>query len=189
MDDQNQLGGSYSFSLALAPKYSQIVLIAIAGVSALSFFYGFYLYGNDKKWLLPIVIGLLCLFITCIGWWRSQRSIDLANSRPTEIYSPSGFKISTDVRLFESTIGFNHFHSVIDILFKRKPLPDASGMILPDGSVVPNSESESNALVNKINTSIKLSIQKIESDIKSSFSEDESKNEDGKIDFGNPDNH
>lgn len=146
-----EVSADISAKLSLNPKLSQISIIISLFISAISFLSGFVFIWNGKNWVVPCLVGTLFLAVSCVGWWRSQRAIDMSNSTPTELTGINGVKILTDTRAIESNNAVNNLSKIMQIIAHRNPLPEANGLIDNNGNVIPNSVDASNQVINKIN--------------------------------------
>ena len=144
-----------SASLNLKPELSQISIIVILVISGLSFLTSFYFLWHGKPWWLPATAGTVCLLLSVIAWWRSQRAIDLGNSFPTEISDNNGLRVITDTRAIESKNAINNLAKIIETVSLRQPLPHADGIISEKGKVLENSEMEGREVTERINALLK----------------------------------
>ena len=147
-----EVSADISAKLSLNPKLSQISIIISLLISAISFLSCFVFIWNEKNWVVPCLVGTLFLAVSCIGWWRSQRAIDMSNSTPTELTGLDGIKILTDTRAIESNNAVNNLSKIMQVIANRNPLPEANGLIDDNGNIVPNSAEASNQVVNNINS-------------------------------------
>lgn len=156
---------SSKLDIQLKPELSQIALITLLLISGISFFVSFYFTWYDKNSTLPLLVALLSLALVSLGWWKSQRAIDMANSSPTEIVCPDGSRLLTDTRAIESTNSVKQLASIIETMSVRQPLPEASGLIDTEGKVIQNSELKSNQIVDSINLKISGFIKTMEENL------------------------
>jgi len=157
-----EVSADISAKLSLNPKLSQISIIISLFISAISYLSSFVFIWNAKNWIVPCLVGTLFLAVSCVGWWRSQRAIDMSNSTPTELTGINGVKIFTDTRAIESNNAVNNLSKIMQVIAHRSPLPEANGLIDNNGNVIPNSIDASNLVINKINEENSSSSETIE---------------------------
>ena len=155
MHQRSKFGANISASLQLKPELSQISIIVLLIILGISFLTSFYFSWHEKSWWLPAITGTICLILSGVAWWRSQRAIDLGNSSPTEIANDKGLRIVTDTRAIESENAINNLAKIIETISLRQPLPPADGLISENGKVLENSEIEGKKATEAINNSIK----------------------------------
>jgi len=151
MSLESKVETNLSAKLLLKPELSQISIIVLLFISGSSFFSSFYFSWHGKTWWLPAIVGTLCLCVAGIGWWKSQRAIDLGNSSPTEISDCNGLRVITDTRAIESKNAIKNLAKIIEAVSLRQPLPHADGLLSDSGEIVTNSGDEGRRLTEEIN--------------------------------------
>ena len=134
------------------PILSQSVLTVLSLISVIPLGAGLYFLWHDKPsaWV-PITIFFVLLVVVCVGWWRSQRSIDMGNSNPTQISDRHGNKIQTDTRILESENSISHLGVLLQSIGVREPLPEPDGFVDERGQSVPNSRDSAAERISDIN--------------------------------------
>lgn len=163
MSPEPKFGANVSANLHLKPELSQVSIIVLLIISGASFLTSFYFSWHEKSWWLPAITGSVCLVLSGIAWWRSQRAVDLGNSSPTEISGTNGLRVITDTRTIDSESAANNLARIIETISLRQPLPPASGIVSENGDVLDNSEADGRKATEEINSLIKTKIGNLES--------------------------
>lgn len=162
MATQGHTSANISANVSVAPILSQSVLTTIILVSIIPLSVGFYFlwHAKDGTWV-PFTIFFILIAIACIGWWRSQSSIDMGNASPTQITDKHGNKLVTDTRMFESSNAIARLGELLQSIGFRNPLPEPDGMVDPTGAVIPDSQEQAREIVKRTNDTLSAKTQEI----------------------------
>ncbi|MGJ3352762.1 hypothetical protein [Providencia sp. Je.9.19] len=159
--------------LSLNPAKSQIYLIILLLLSFLLTGLGIFFLWHDKLiGLLPAIAGLILIVISIVGWFFSQKSIDLDQCIPTTIMKDSnGMKVSTDSRSLNSKQMMQGLIGLMESINTREKLPEPDGLVAENGSVCADLDSlkKANEMTNHINQQAKEINHEAASSLESAF--------------------
>lgn len=142
---------SASAAFSVRPDRSQVVLVSLIIGSIVSLILGAILIAIDKQGWVFVALAVVLMGAVVWGWQRSQRDTDLAQAHPTTVALSDGANLSTDSRIFSSQDRVQNFVQLVEALALRKPLPEPSGLVDSNGSVIPGSMQEAVRVVDNIN--------------------------------------
>ena len=156
MEKQNPASVSLGAKIFVSPVLSHSVLTIILFISILPLCAGilFLWYDKDHSWIL-FLISFLLIIIVCVGWWRSQKFIDLGSSNPTIISDKHGNHIVTDARTLESENSVAQLGFLLQSIGMRNPLPEPNGLVDNKGDTLPDTQHKAIELVNNINNNLR----------------------------------
>jgi hypothetical protein len=162
MATQGLTPANVSANVSVTPILSQSVLTTILLISIIPLSVGFYFLWHEKDgtWI-PFIIFFVLIAIACIGWWRSQKSIDMGNASPTQITDKHGNKLVTDTRVLESSNAIAQLGDLLQSIGFRNPLPEPDGMVDSNGLVIPDSQDQARNIVDKTNNTLSVQTQEI----------------------------
>lgn len=150
VDTSNNFKASASFNLR--PARSQVVLVGLTVAAIFALLLSGTLFALDKPsgWIFTLIsISLFSSVVWC--WRQSHRDTDLAQSHPTQLELSDGTNLSTDSRLLSSPEGVRNLAQILETLALRHPLPEPTGMVRSDATLIPNSKQEAVDTVKRIN--------------------------------------
>lgn len=147
---------SLKATVSVVPTLSHSVLVALLIVAAISLIAGLSFLWHEKSgtWV-PFSIFFFLITLTGIGWWKSQKVIDMGNASPTTVLDQSGNQVITDSRMLESAHAIENLGTLFQSIGVRQPLPEPDGVIGDDGEVLKNSQIDAANIANEINQGIK----------------------------------
>lgn len=155
METPNNSSANVNANFSIKPELSQSALITILLISCFSLAVGLFFLWHDKNYSwVPITISLGLIIISFIGWWRSQKMIDMGNSNPTHIYDSQGNKLITDTRTLESGNAIKNIGILFQSIGSRQPLPLPDGLIDEKGNLIPESRVDAENKINQINENL-----------------------------------
>lgn len=144
----------------LLPTRSQVVLVACASLAGLAMVMACWLFAHDKPEGYVFVALTVALAAGVLwAWTKSQPDIDLDQAHPTSFAFPDGTTVSTDSRMLRTLDDPNALLSLLSGLIHRKPLPEASGTVGDDMTVLPNSKGQAQAVVARVNDEVKAATE------------------------------
>ena len=156
METSNNSSTSVNANFSIKPELSQSALITILLISSFSLAVGLFFLWHDKNYSwVPITISLGLIIIAFIGWWHSQKMIDMGNSNPTHIYDSQGNKLITDTRALESGNAINNIGILLQAIGSRQPLPLPDGLVDTKGNPIPETRVDAENVVNQINDNLR----------------------------------
>ena len=162
MSSQNNTSANVSAQVSVTPILSQSVLTTILLISVIPLSGGFYFLWHDKEgtWI-PFSLFIALIIIVCVGWWRSQNSIDMGNSNPTQISDRHGNLLTTDTRVLESDNAVAQLGVLLQSIGARNPLPEPDGLVDSSGLEILGSKNKAIKLVDDINSALSTQTQEL----------------------------
>lgn len=156
MARQNPTSASFKAQVSVTPPLSHSVLVVLILASMVPLIAGLYFLWYEKinTWV-PFSIFFFLIAVVAIGWWKSQRLIDMGNVSQTTVSDQKGNQIITDSRMLESTNAIEHLGLLLQSMGVREPLPEPDGIVNNNGKILENSKQEANKMAEKINRQIK----------------------------------
>lgn len=138
--------------LSITPSKSHNFLVSLLIMASLCLFTGFYfLWETRDGSYIPIAIGIVIFLVAVIGWFFSQKSVDLDGSSPTEITGNNGLQIKTDSRTLAMPESAKNLEKLISSFNHLRPVPEADGLVDSKGLPIPESKKAANDIINAIN--------------------------------------
>ncbi|MBJ2156657.1 hypothetical protein [Variovorax sp. IB41] len=137
--------------VGVKPIRSQVVLVALIGVAAISLICTTILLATgNMAGLALLLFAFAALGASLYGWLKSQSDADLDQAHPTAVTTSDGTLISTDTRTLRSSESVAGLVRLVELLH-RQPLPPASGMLDAKSQIIEGSEAIAIEAVMRIN--------------------------------------
>lgn len=135
-------------SVVLKPERSQVLVILLGGIAAVSVFTGFVFlwHKHDLSWV-PLLSAAVFTGLSLFAWNKSHRSADMANALPTIVEDDhTGLRVSVDPRALASPESFQLVEKVFSLIAHREPLPEPDGTVGASASDNPQPEGKAEAV-------------------------------------------
>lgn len=148
----NSLGADIKATVKVSPEKSQVLLVALTIVLAITLIGSMVLLFNGQpEWWWFLIFSTLLLCCILLAWFKSQPDSDLHNAHPTNFNFPDGTSLSTDTRGLRSPEVLKSITRVLNEAVDRKPLPLPTATLDNNYNPVPNSQENAKAIVDSIN--------------------------------------